>query len=249
MRSLLYWVFVSLLYVYIKLLLILVVAKPNGKRSKQCIFVANHPNLFDPMYVLPIIRKRVTVLITEHAFNVPIFGTLLRYTNQIRVTSDKHAVYEEALKQLRSGASILLFPEGQNSKGNKLAPFHTGAVRLSMESNVPIVPIGIYLDPAWIWRKNVVIRNIKVVFAWYRYGWYGVTFGKEICIPGSVEDRLFVQKQTSALRQTVVRLSRNARKACEHAILLGKRKNTVRFHNGLRLAYRVVCFLFFTRIH
>ncbi len=249
MRSFLYWVFVGLLYIYTKLLLILVVTRTNEKRSKQCIFIANHPNLFDPMYVLPIIKKRVTVLITEHAFNVPIFGSLLRYTNQIQVSSDKHAVYENALKQLRSGASILLFPEGQNTKGKTILPFHTGAVRLSMESNVPIVPIGIYLDPAWIWRKNVVIRNIKVVFAWYRYGWYGVTFGKEITIQGSVEDRLFVKIQTEKLRQTVVRLSHNAKKACEHAIQLGKGKNLIRFHNGLRLAYRVVCFLFFTRIH
>jgi 1-acyl-sn-glycerol-3-phosphate acyltransferase len=249
MRTLLYWVFVFLFYIYTKLLLIFVTSGRKNGSNSPCIYVVNHPNVFDPMYLLSLLGKRVTVLITEHAFQVPVFGTLLRYTKQIQVTSCGRDAYEEALKRLQNGESILLFPEGDCNSGKHILPFHTGAVRLAMETKMPIVPIGIYLDPMKIWKRHTKIGKVMMIFTWYRYGWYGVTFGNEVRYAGDVENRNMVREQTIQLRKTVLSLARQSKKSCQLALQAGKRKAKRQFHSALRFAYRLVCFLLFTRVH
>jgi 1-acyl-sn-glycerol-3-phosphate acyltransferase len=230
-------------------MLILVVFGPRMPRGKQCIFIANHPNVFDPMYLLSFLGRRVTVLITAHAFQVPVFGSLLRYTKQIQVSSEGHIAYKEALKRLQSGESILLFPEGDCNEGKCMLPFHTGAVRLAFETQVPIVPIGIYLDPAKVWKRHSHIGRTHMIFTWYRYGWYGVTFGKHLHPKGNISQRTLVKTMTKQLHETVSVLAQQSKENCMAALHQGKRKMKLKFHTALRFAYRLTCFLFFTRIH
>lgn len=248
MRSLLYWLFATFFRLYSKLFLILVV-QGKEKRNGPHIYVANHPNVFDPMYLLSLLGQRVTVLITENAFHVPAFGTLLRYTRQIQVTEYGKDAYDETLKRLKKGESILLFPEGDCNGGKHILPFHTGAVRLALETKTPIIPIGIYLDPVKLWKRHTRIGNANIIFTWYRYGWYGVTFGKEIPAAGDISARLLVQSKTKELRGTVSTLAAYSKRTCLSAMRTGKRKVKRQFHTALRFAYRVVCFLLFTRIH
>jgi 1-acyl-sn-glycerol-3-phosphate acyltransferase len=205
MRTLIYWLFVTFFRFYSRLFLILVV-NTHTRSQGPSIFVANHPNVFDPMYLLSLLGTRVTVLIIKHAFEVPAFGTLLRYTKQIQVTEHGVDAYEEAQKRLGLGESILLFPEGDCNEGKQILPFHTGAVRLAIETRTPIVPIGIYLDPVKIWKRLTRIGSANIIFTWYRYGWYGVTFGEEIVPTGNVRNRLLVLSTTKSLRRKVVSL-------------------------------------------
>lgn len=248
MRACVYWVFTEFFRLYSKLFLILIV-RGGKKRSGPSIYVANHPNVFDPMYLLPVLGERVTVLITEHAFQVPVFGSLLRCTRQIQVTSCGRDAYDEACKRLKHGESILLFPEGDCDSGKRILPFHTGAVRLALATHRPIIPIGIYLDPVKVWKRHTHIGNTHMVFTWYRYGWYGVTFGKELVMTGSLTYRAGVKSKTRALHRNVRMLARNSKNACRVAMLAGKRKVKRYFHSTLRFAYRFICFLLFTRIH
>lgn len=249
MRRLLYWSFATFFRLYAKLFLILVIKKgtrPEGRR----IFVANHPNVFDPMYLLSHLGGRVTVLITEHAFHVPVFGSLLRYTKQIPVTDDHgNDAYKEALKRLRKGESILLFPEGDCDEGKKVLPFHTGAIRLALATHTPIVPVGIYLDPVKLWKRKTKIGNTHLIFTWYRYGWYGITFGDPVSVKGDINDRSFVKLKTKQLHATVSVLAETSKHMCLSAMHKGKRKVKRQFHSVLRFAYRIVCFMVFTRLH
>lgn len=49
----------------------------------------------------------------------------------------------KAAKALRSGASLMIFPEGTRSKDGKLQAFKTGAFHLAIEQGRPILPIVI----------------------------------------------------------------------------------------------------------
>jgi len=142
-----------------------------------------------------------------------------------------------------------MFPEGDCNEGKSVLPFHTGAVRLAIEANVPIVPIGIYLDPVKVWKRETIIGNAKIVFTWYRMGWYGITYGERISLEGKVEERNFIRHKTVELHTIVEKLARESKKMCKLAIYQGKRKAKRRFHTALRFAYRFVCFLIFTKIH
>ena len=48
-----------------------------------------------------------------------------------------------AVDALRSGRSIVAFPEGTWSLGEELLSFHRGAFLLAVRARVPIVPVGL----------------------------------------------------------------------------------------------------------
>jgi len=50
----------------------------------------------------------------------------------------------EAAKELRKGAWVLLFPEGTRSKGDDSLPWKSGAFRLAIDAQVPVVPTVIH---------------------------------------------------------------------------------------------------------
>jgi 1-acyl-sn-glycerol-3-phosphate acyltransferase len=45
--------------------------------------------------------------------------------------------------QLRSGRTVVVFPEGTRSRDGSLHDFHSGAFRLAAEAGVPVVPVGL----------------------------------------------------------------------------------------------------------
>ena len=57
---------------------------------------------------------------------------------------DKKKGYAEALEKLKHGAIIGIYPEGSTKVKNRLK---TGAIRLAIESNKPILPVG--LNSSW----------------------------------------------------------------------------------------------------
>lgn len=80
---------------------------------------------------------------------IPMFGIFFRKMN-ISVDrasrKDSHKAYKRARKDLRRGISIAIFPEGTIPDCSpRLGPFKSGAFRLAIEMQVPIVPVT-FLD-------------------------------------------------------------------------------------------------------
>ena len=232
---------------YAKVLLLTVVRRSDETATRtQKIFVANHPNTLDPFYLLGILQERVVILITEHVFHIPVLGKLVRRAGHIEVTASGQTVFSQAKQMLLQGKSLLIFAEGEISHSpNRLRKFKTGAVRLSMETGVPIVPIGIHLDASKIWKRKTEIKRKSLLFTWYRYGWYTVVFGKPVRFSGSVERRALVRTYTSELRRSVLLCMMQAREAGTEDALLHRRRAKHGFHIALRGVYKFVCFVGF----
>lgn len=231
---------------YAKIFLITVIRRQKTMNQGTSIYVVNHPNTLDPFYLLGIIGERVAILITEHVFHIPVIGALVRHAGHIMVTSDGRSVYEQAKNTLLSGRSIVVFAEGEVSHGpSKLRTFHTGAVRLAMETGAPIVPIGIHLDKERIWKRKTVIKDKPLIVTWYRYGWYTVVFGDSYHTQGMSEDRALVRRETVLLRQHVLSCVTKGARVVQEDRLLHKRRVKQGFHTGLRGVYRFVCFVGF----
>ncbi|MFH0749653.1 MAG: lysophospholipid acyltransferase family protein [Candidatus Gottesmanbacteria bacterium] len=246
MRSLLCVIGNLLSIVYAKVFLITVVRRTTNMPQGPKIFVVNHPNTLDPFYLLGILRERVSILIIRHVFHIPVLGVLIRRAGHINVTERGHEVYAQAKKTLRAGRSLLLFAEGEISYGAcNLRKFHTGAVRLSLETGAPIIPIGIHLDQNKIWKRKTMIKNQSLVVTWYRYGWYTVVFGEPLYIKGTSANRVFVRKETITLRKHVISCINQAKQASAEDQLLHKRTAKRGFHIALRGVYKFVCFVGF----
>lgn len=232
---------------YAKLLLITVVRRDESVvKHTPKIFVANHPNTLDPFYLLGILQERVVILITEHVFHIPVLGKLVRRAGHIEVTKDGGDVYKHAKDVLLQGKSLLIFSEGEISYTPcNLRAFHTGAVRLSMETGVPIVPIGIHLDASKIWKRKTKVRHSALLFTWYRYGWYTVVFGGQVAFAGVTKNHACVRAHTVSLRRQVISCIHTAKQAEREDALLHRRQAKHRFHLALRGVYRFVCFVGF----
>lgn len=114
---------------------------------QRYIFMANHQSLFDIPALIVAAPTETRFLAKRSLFQIPLFGWALAAGGFVSVDrrggGRAHEGFRRALEQLRSGASILVFPEGTRSLDGRLLPFKRGGLLLALRSGLPIVPVGV----------------------------------------------------------------------------------------------------------
>lgn len=109
------------------------------------LYMSNHVSNLDPPIIVPLLERQTSIMAKRELFSIPILGTALRLGNVVPVNrGNRKAAIEGvrvAVDLLRSGKSMLLYPEGTRSRDGKLLPFKKGPFHIAVESGVPIVPI------------------------------------------------------------------------------------------------------------
>jgi len=170
---------------------------PEGPK----IIAPNHPSTTDPFLILTLTRDKVSILIDDRLFKVPIFGRYLKAAGHIPVVPGRgREAFEEARRRLEAGQSVAIFPEGAISpEEGGLHPPRTGAARLALLTGAPIVPVGIHLDPSHIRRIDTEIDGKIAMGTWYFNGPYAMTVGEPLHIDGDVEDRKSVTEASERI--------------------------------------------------
>lgn len=111
------------------------------------IIAANHQTYFDPFWICIPIKRDLRFMTWDEPFKWFFVGKFLRKLGCFPVSLKRGGTIKalkEALKLLENGKTLIIFPEGERefADGN-LLEFKTGAVRLSLEANVPILPVTI----------------------------------------------------------------------------------------------------------
>jgi 1-acyl-sn-glycerol-3-phosphate acyltransferase len=185
-------------------------ALPAGPK----ILAANHPTTTDPFFLMTIVPEQVSILVTGLAFDVPVFGDYLQAAQHIPVRAQEgRLAFQEAERQLLSGRTIGIFPEGALSPlagGLGFHEPHTGAVRLALSTGAPIVPVGVYLDPARIRCSEVQAGDQSDAARWYPSGPYAVTVGKAMYLDGVLDDRAYVRSASLQVMQHIAYLARQS---------------------------------------
>ena len=117
--------------------------KQNIPKQGNFIIISNHAHLIDPLLITYISLKRLNKKI--HFLAKPSWWFLgetfcRKWAGCIPLFNSKQA-YSEIKEYLKSGKIIAIFPQGDYKNGNN--NFKTGVVRLALETNTPILPIGI----------------------------------------------------------------------------------------------------------
>lgn len=90
------------------------------------------------------LNRPIRFLAKHELWDMRWFGWLPRWVQAIPVGPSAHVDHrvtiEAALAALRDGDLVLVAPEGGISRSFELLPFHTGAVRMSSEAGVPLIP-------------------------------------------------------------------------------------------------------------
>lgn len=114
---------------------------------KSYVFVSNHASMFDIPTVVVALQGNVNIVFKKELTRVPIWGWALRYGHFIMIDRsnprDAIASIERAVKSIREGHSVILFPEGTRTRDGKMQPFKRGAFLLAVKAGVPVVPVTI----------------------------------------------------------------------------------------------------------
>ncbi len=119
--------------------------KYNINTYHPCVYVASHQSSLDYTMLATLIDDYVTP--SNHFISdYPLFLKIPKYALGVHYVpkgdlSKAESSYEGFTKALSLGSSVIIFPEGTRNPTATLKRFKTGAFRLAMVQNVPLVPI------------------------------------------------------------------------------------------------------------
>jgi 1-acyl-sn-glycerol-3-phosphate acyltransferase len=109
------------------------------------VFMSNHVGNADPLALVACL-PRVAALAKHVLFRVPVLGQALYLTGFIPVvrgTAEAAEAVDAGVSVLRSGRSLMVFPEGTRSKTGELLPFRRGVFLMAIRAGVPVVPVTV----------------------------------------------------------------------------------------------------------
>lgn len=110
------------------------------------IIAANHQTYIDPFWVAYPVRRPVRFLAWDAAFNWPVVGPFLRLFGAwpLQLEGVDLAPIRRSLQWIREGGAVVIFPEGgRGNPDGSVKKFKAGAVRMALETGVPILPVTI----------------------------------------------------------------------------------------------------------
>lgn len=121
-----------------------VTGREHVPRTGGLLIIANHTSYADPPIVGTAFPRPVHFMAKSELFAFPL-GPIIRRTHAfpVRRGEGDRAALRTALRMLKEGKCLLIFPEGQRSPEGRLIAFEPGAAFLALASGAQVVPMGI----------------------------------------------------------------------------------------------------------
>lgn len=113
--------------------------------------------------------RLIRFMAKQSVFEIPVLGKIILGMHHVPVNRKAgHSAVDAAVRHLRDGYLVGIFPEATISRSFELARFKTGAARIAYEAGVPLVPCAIWGSQR-IWTKDLPkqLWNVPVIV---RYG-------------------------------------------------------------------------------
>ena len=118
----------------------------NIPEDKNFLVVPNHMSNFDPPLIAAFLPVDMAYMAKASLFRVPVVGSLIRVFGAfpVKKTGNDIAAVKLAIKILKEGKSLTLFPEGKRVKTpGMLGEGKQGAAMIAAKSGVGFLPVGI----------------------------------------------------------------------------------------------------------
>lgn len=99
-------------------------------------------------------RRNVRYMMKAELERNPVIGFLMRHCKAIGVDRDYGGdSFGKAVTALREGEIVVVYPEATISRSFELKDFKTGAARMALDADVPIIPMAIW-GAHRVWTKG-----------------------------------------------------------------------------------------------
>jgi len=115
--------------------------------GRPYIFMPNHASMVDIWAVFVAIPASFRFIAKKQLSRIPLFGWAMAAGRFIFIDRQNALAarrsMDEAARRIRSGQSVVIFPEGTRTRTGRLGPFKKGGFHLAIDSGVAIVPVAI----------------------------------------------------------------------------------------------------------
>ena len=140
-------------------------------RQRGYIFMPNHLSMFDHWALLARLPVQFGFAAKAPLFAIPFLGWHLIRSGNVPVDRRKprrtlHR-FRKAGERISQGWSLVIYPEGERTFGDRFARFKRGAFLLARHAKAPIVPVTIIGAHRRLPRGSVVIRPGLMEFVFH----------------------------------------------------------------------------------
>lgn len=159
---------------------------------------ANHSSYFDAILIPMGIPRRIRYMTFHTYLQIPVLGWLMRAFGAFPVYQrggmDKGSI-ALALKLLKQGEAVGIFPEGGLARDGRLQEGRPGAARIAASLGAPLVPVSI-VGAFSVFPKGRRFPRLT--------GKISVTYHPPIpTVPSLRKDKLYLQKLTQELMEQI----------------------------------------------
>ena len=116
-------------------------------KNVPAIYACNHLSYMDTPAIFASLPFQFRILARHGLFKIPFLGWHLRRSGQVPVvigdTNGSIRSLNAAVRTLREGLPLVIFPEGGRSPTGKLQDFLSGLAYMSIRAHAPIVPMAL----------------------------------------------------------------------------------------------------------
>jgi 1-acyl-sn-glycerol-3-phosphate acyltransferase len=115
--------------------------------SKAHVFAVNHASAMDIPVLYVYLPFQFRIVFKKELLSYPIVGWQLKRSGQVCIDQQKPtnsiAAIRSAVKSLKAGMPLVIYPEGGRTPDGEIKPFLPGAFFLAIKAQVDIVPVAL----------------------------------------------------------------------------------------------------------
>ncbi len=141
--------------------------------NRPYVFICNHYSIWDIIYPCIAVKKPLHFIAKQELWNNAFLRWFCNKCRCIPVSRDGAGTdvkaIMQAMKYLKNGENILIYPEGHRNSGDvELLPFKGGFAAIAIKTKTPLIPIVLMSKPG-LFRKVHVLYGEPIEFSEY-YG-------------------------------------------------------------------------------
>lgn len=130
--------------------------RENVPQTGAIIVAPNHKSDWDPPLIGVAFNTRIIhYMAKEELFKNPFLGWLIRQfgTFPVKRGAVDRTTIRQALRELKAGNPLGIFPEGTRIRREGLGRFHSGMASLALMTGTPVVPVAV-IGSRWMPHKK-----------------------------------------------------------------------------------------------